>query len=35
MTAQNNTAMTSLHQIVAQAGEYLASVTSNMSSSQT
>jgi len=33
MTAQNNTAMTSLHQIVAQAGEYLAGVTSNMSSS--
>jgi flagellar hook-associated protein 3 FlgL len=33
-TAQNNTAMTSLHQIVAQAGEYLASVTSNMTSSQ-
>jgi flagellar hook-associated protein 3 FlgL len=33
LTAQNNTAMTSLHQIVAQAGEYLASVTSNMSSS--
>lgn len=35
MTAQNNTAMTSLHKIVAQAGEYLASVTSNMSSSDT
>jgi flagellar hook-associated protein 3 FlgL len=34
MTAQNNTAVTSLHQIVAQAGEYLASVTSNMTSSQ-
>jgi flagellar hook-associated protein 3 FlgL len=33
LTAQNNTAMTSLHQIVAQAGEYLASVTSNMSTS--
>ena len=33
MTAQNNQAMTSLHQIVAQAGEYLASVTSNMSAS--
>lgn len=33
-TAQNNTAMTSLHQVVAQAGEYLASVTSNMTSSQ-
>jgi flagellar hook-associated protein 3 FlgL len=33
MTAANNTAMTSLHSIVAQAGEYLASVTSNMSSS--
>jgi flagellar hook-associated protein 3 FlgL len=31
LTEQNNTAMTSLHQIVAQAGEYLASVTSNMS----
>jgi len=34
MTAQNNTAVTSLHQIVAQAGEYLASITSNMTSSQ-
>jgi flagellar hook-associated protein 3 FlgL len=33
MTAANNTAMSSLHSIVAQAGEYLASVTSNMSSS--
>jgi flagellar hook-associated protein 3 FlgL len=33
MTAQNNTAMTSLHQIVAQAGEYLAGITSNMSAS--
>ena len=33
-TGQNNTAMTSLHQIVAQAGEYLASVTSNMTPSQ-
>ncbi len=33
-TQQNNTAMTSLHQIVAQAGEYLASVTSNMTPSQ-
>lgn len=33
MTAANNSAMTSLHQTVAQAGEYLASVTSNMSSS--
>jgi flagellin-like hook-associated protein FlgL len=32
MTAQNNQAMTSLHQIVAQAGEYLASVTTGMSS---
>jgi flagellar hook-associated protein 3 FlgL len=32
MTATNNQAMTSIHQIVAQAGEYLASVTSNMSS---
>jgi flagellar hook-associated protein 3 FlgL len=32
LTAQNNQAMTSLHQIVAQAGEYLAGVTSNMSS---
>ena len=32
MTAQNNQAMTSLHQIVAQAGEYLAGVSSNMSS---
>jgi flagellar hook-associated protein 3 FlgL len=31
MTATNNQAMTSIHQIVAQAGEYLASVTSNMS----
>lgn len=31
MTATNNQAMTSLHQIVAQAGEYLAGVTSNMS----
>jgi flagellar hook-associated protein 3 FlgL len=34
MTAQNNTAMTSLHQLVAQGGEYLSSVTSNMTSSQ-
>ncbi len=34
LTEQNNTAMTSLHQIVAQAGEYLASVTSNMPSTQ-
>jgi len=34
MTAQNNQAVTSIHQIVAQAGEYLASVTSNMTSSQ-
>jgi flagellar hook-associated protein 3 FlgL len=34
MTAQNNQAMTSLHQIVAQAGEYLAGITSNMTSSQ-
>jgi len=34
MTAQNNTAMTSLHQIVAQAGEYLAGVTSNMTPAQ-
>ena len=34
LTEQNNTAMTSVHQIVAQAGEYLASVTSNMSTSQ-
>lgn len=33
MTAQNNTAMTSVHQIVAQASEYLAGVTSNMSGS--
>jgi flagellar hook-associated protein 3 FlgL len=33
LTAQANTAMTNLHQTVAQAGEYLASVTSNMSSS--
>jgi flagellar hook-associated protein 3 FlgL len=33
LTAQNNQAMTSLHQIVAQAGEYLAGVTSNMTSS--
>jgi flagellar hook-associated protein 3 FlgL len=33
MTAQNNQAMTSLHQVVAQAGEYLAGVTSNMTSS--
>jgi flagellar hook-associated protein 3 FlgL len=32
LTAQNNQAMTSLHQIVAQAGEYLAGVTSNLSS---
>jgi flagellar hook-associated protein 3 FlgL len=34
MTATNNTAMTNLHQLVAQAGEYLSSVTSNMTSSQ-
>jgi flagellar hook-associated protein 3 FlgL len=34
LTEQNNTAMTSVHQIVAQAGEYLASVTSNMTTSQ-
>jgi flagellar hook-associated protein 3 FlgL len=34
MTATNNTAMTNLHQIVAQAGEYLAGITSNMTSSQ-
>jgi flagellar hook-associated protein 3 FlgL len=34
MTATNNTAVTNLHQVVAQAGEYLASVTSNMSSSE-
>jgi len=33
MTATNNQAMTSLHQIVAQAGEFLAGVTSNMSAS--
>ena len=34
MTAANNTAMTSLHQLVAQAGEYLSSVTSNMTPAQ-
>ena len=33
MTATNNTAMTSLHQLVAQAGEYLAGVTSNSTQS--
>ena len=33
LTAQNNQAMTSLHQIVAQAGELVTSVTSNMSTS--
>ncbi len=33
MTAQNNQAMTSLHQIVAQAGELATSVTSNESTS--
>ena len=34
MTAQNNQAMTNLHQVVAQAGEYLASVNTSMTSSQ-
>jgi flagellar hook-associated protein 3 FlgL len=34
MTAQNNTAMTSLHQVVAQAGEYLAGVSTNMTTAQ-
>jgi flagellar hook-associated protein 3 FlgL len=34
MTAQNNQAMTSLHQIVAQAGEYLSSVNGTMTTSQ-
>lgn len=34
MTAQNNQAMTSVHQIVAQAGEYLASINTSMTSSQ-
>jgi flagellar hook-associated protein 3 FlgL len=33
LTTQNNQAMTSLHQIVAQAGELLSSVTSSMSTS--
>jgi flagellar hook-associated protein 3 FlgL len=34
LTSQNNSAMTSLHQIVAQASELATSVTSNMSASQ-
>jgi flagellar hook-associated protein 3 FlgL len=33
MTSQNNQAMTTLHQIIAQAGEYATSVTTNMSAS--
>ena len=33
LTASNNSAMTSIHQIVAQASEYATSVTSNMSAS--
>ena len=33
-TAQNNQAMTSLHQIIAQASEYATSVTSDMTTSQ-
>ena len=33
LTSQNNQAMTSLHQIIAQATEYATSVTSNMSAS--
>jgi flagellar hook-associated protein 3 FlgL len=33
LTSQNNQAMTTLHQLVAQAGEYATSVTTNMSSS--
>jgi flagellar hook-associated protein 3 FlgL len=32
-TSQNNQAMTSLHQLIAQAGEYATSVTTNMSAS--
>jgi flagellar hook-associated protein 3 FlgL len=33
-TTQNNSAMTSLHQLVAQAGEYATGITSNMSTSE-